>query len=61
MKDKIRLPAIFIAYVMIMYVYFEYIISREISNYILWPSTIIIMYLTWETIKLISKQISNKL
>jgi hypothetical protein len=61
MKDKIRLPAILIAYVMIMYVYFEYIISREISNYILWPSTIIIMYLTWETIKLISKQISNKL
>jgi hypothetical protein len=61
MKDKIRLPAILIAYVMIMYIYFEYIISREISNYILWPSTIIIMYLTWETIKLISKQIFNKL
>ena len=61
MKDKIRLPAILIAYVMIMYIYFEYVISREISNYILWPSTIIIMYLTWETIKLISKQISNKL
>ena len=61
MKDKIKLPAILIAYVMIMYVYFEYIISREVPNYILWPSTIIIMYLTWETIKLISKQISNKL
>jgi hypothetical protein len=61
MKDKIRLPAILMAYVMIVYFYFEYVISREVSNYILWPSTIVIFYLTWETIKLISKQIFNKL
>ena len=61
MKDKIRLLAILMAYVMIVYFYFEYLLSREVSNYILWPSTIVIFYLTWETIKQISKLISKKL
>ena len=61
MLKKIRFPVELITYTLIMYYYSEYIVSREIPSYISWPSTIVIIYLTWyilnRLLKIIFKQL----
>jgi hypothetical protein len=61
MLKKIRFPVELIIYAFIMYYYSEYIVSREIPTYISWPSTIVIIYLTWyilnRLLKIIFKQL----
>jgi len=59
MLKTIRLPAEVILYVLSVYYYAEYVVSREVSSYILWPSTIVIIYFTWYIIKQILKKIKN--
>jgi hypothetical protein len=59
MLRKIRLPAEVILYILCIYYYAEYVVSREIQNYILWPSTIVIIYFTWYIIKRILKKINK--
>ena len=61
MLKKIRFPVELITYTLIMYYYSEYIVSREVPSYISWPSTIVIIYLTWyilnRLLKIIFKQL----
>jgi len=61
MLKNIRLPVEIIAYIVIMYFYSEYVVSREISNYILWPSTLVVIFLTWYVLNKIIKTIFKKL
>jgi hypothetical protein len=61
MLKKIRFPVELVIYTLLMYYYSEYIVSREVSSYILWPSTIVIIYLTWYIIKQILKTIFKQL
>jgi len=61
MLKNIRLPVEIIAYIVIMYFYSEYVVSREISNYILWPSTLVVIFLTWYVLNKIVKTIFKKL
>lgn len=61
MLKKIRLPVELTIYALIMYYYSEYIVSREVSTYISWPSTIVIIYLTWYILKQLLKTIFKQL
>ena len=61
MLKNIRLPVEIIAYIVIMDFYSEYVVSREISNYILWPSTLVVIFLTWYVLNKIIKTIFKKL
>jgi hypothetical protein len=61
MLKKIRFPVELTIYALLMYYYSEYIVSRGASSYILWPSTIVIIYLTWYIIKQILKTIFKQL
>ena len=61
MLTKIRLPAEIIAYITILYFYSEYMVSRQISNYILWPSTLVMLFLTWYVLNKIVKTIFKNL
>lgn len=61
MLNKIRLPAEIIAYITILYFYSEYMVSRQISNYILWPSTLVMLFLTWYVLNKIVKTIFKNL
>jgi hypothetical protein len=61
MLKNIRLPVEIITYIVIMYFYSEYVVSREISNYILWPSTLVVIFLTWYVLNKIIKTIFKKL
>jgi hypothetical protein len=61
MLKNIRLPAEIVLYMLTLYYYGEYAVSREVSNYILLPSTIVVIYLTWYIIKRTLKTINNKL
>ena len=61
MLKKIRFPVELIIYALIMYYYSEYIVSREVPSYISWPSTIVIIYLTWYILKQLLKTIFKQL
>jgi len=61
MLNKIRLPAEIIAYITILYFYGEYMVSRQISNYILCPSTLVMLFLTWYVLNKIVKTIFKNL
>ena len=61
MLNRIRYPIEIILYIVILSHYFEYVISREVSNYIMWPSTIVMVFLTWYIIKQTLKTIFKNL
>jgi hypothetical protein len=61
MLKRIRYPIEIILYIVILSHYFEYVISREVSNYIMWPSTIVMVFLTWYIIKQTLKTIFKNL
>ena len=60
MLKNIRLPAEIVLYMLAVYYYAEYMVSREPSNYILWPSTFVMGILTWYITKRVINTI-NKL
>lgn len=61
MLKQLRLPIEIVLYILAMYYYGEYVVSRESSNYILWPSTLVMVFLTWYIIKQILKTIFKNL
>lgn len=61
MLKQLRLPIEIVLYMLAMYYYGEYAVSRESSNYILWPSTLVMVFLTWYIIKQILKTIFKNL
>jgi hypothetical protein len=61
MLKQLRLPIEIVLYMLAMYYYGEYAVSRESSNYILWPSTLVMIFLTWYIIKQTLKTIFKNL
>lgn len=61
MLKQLRLPIEIVLYMLAMYYYGEYVVSRESSNYILWPSTLVMIFLTWYIIKQTLKTIFKNL
>jgi hypothetical protein len=61
MLNQLRLPIGIVLYMLAMYYYGEYVVSRETSSYILWPSTFVMVLLTWYIIKQILKTIFKNL
>jgi hypothetical protein len=61
MLKQIRLPVEIVLYLLCMYYYSEYVVSRESSSYILWPSTLVMIFFTWYIIKQTLKTIFKNL
>jgi len=60
MIKKIRLPVEIIIYFIILNYYAEFIVSREVQDYVLWPSTILVLLLTWYIFNKIFKQLTKQ-
>jgi hypothetical protein len=61
MLNQLRLPIGIVLYMLTMYYYGEYVVSREVSSYILWPSTFVMIFFTWYIIKQTLKTIFKNL